>query len=129
MTMLTKIKSWYQEDKKDILWTVVGAVLSTLMGLLCQHWLDIKAAPYNETTSEFLDLIPYGKGFINFICMSDLTNYGIQSLFILIALSILVHGRIHTLREIENEDQITDYILKIVMSAHSTPTTTVSVIK
>lgn len=110
--MLTKIKSWYHEDKKDILWTVVGAVLSTLMGLLCQHWFDIKAAPYNETTSEFLDLIPYGKGFINFICMSDLTNYGIQSLFILIALSILVHGRIHTLREIENEDQITDYILQ-----------------
>ena len=110
--MLTRIKSWYQEDKKDILWTVVGAVLSTIMGLLCQYWLDIKPSPDYVPQKDFIALIPYGKGFIDFICMSDLANYGIQSLFILIALYILVHGRIHTLREIQNEDQITNYTLQ-----------------
>ena len=110
--MLTRIKSWYNEDKKDILWTVVGAVLSTILGLLCQDWFNINPSPVYEPHEDILDLIPYGKGFISFICMSDLTNYGIQTAFILIALCILIHGRIHTLREMRNEDQITDYILQ-----------------
>ncbi len=110
--MLTKIKSWYHEDKKDILWTVVGAVLSTVLGLLCQHWLDVNPHPNDLPQKVFLKLIPYGKSFIDFICMSDLANYGIQSAFIFIALCILIHGRTHTLREIRNEDQITDYILQ-----------------
>lgn len=110
--MLTKIKLWYHEDKKDILWTIVGAILSTILGLLCQYWLDIKPGPDDVPQKDFIALIPYGKRFIDFICMSDLANYGIQSVFILIALYILVHGRIHTLREIQNEDQITNYTLQ-----------------
>lgn len=110
--MLTRIKSWYHEDKKDILWTVVGAVLSTILGLLCQDWFNIKPSPVNEPYEDFINLIPYGKRLISFICMSDLANYGIQSAFIFIALCILIHGRTHTLREIRNEDQITDYILQ-----------------
>lgn len=110
--MLTKIRSWYQEDKKDILWTVVGAILSTILGLLCQYWFKVRSIPDDLPEKVFIELIPYGKRLIAFICMSDLANYGIQSLFIIIALCILIYGRIHTLREIQNEDQITNYILQ-----------------
>ena len=110
--MLTKIKLWYQDDKENFIWTVIGAILSTVLGLISQDCLNFNAAPNYEHKKEFIALIPYLKGFISFICLSDFANYLIQSSFIMIALFILVKGRKYTMREMQNEDQITNYIMQ-----------------
>lgn len=59
--MLTRIKSWYHEDKKDILWTVVGAVLSTILGLLCQDWFHINPVLPMSRMRPLLTLSRMGK--------------------------------------------------------------------
>lgn len=68
--MIRDLVSWYKEDKYQIWWTVAGAVLSTLLALICENVSFFKAI----FTGKFEEFI---------FRLTPQVEYGIQSFFII----------------------------------------------
>lgn len=96
--MIADLVAWYKEDRSQIRWTVGGAVLSTLMGLFVEN---VRVAYGNFMSGDY-------EGFS--LILSDTYNFLIQTVFIIIAIFVLLKSRRGTLQDLKYAKQITSYI-------------------
>lgn len=96
--MIKDLVAWYKEDKRQIWWTVAGAILSTVLALLSEN-MKFFTSILKGDISKF-DFFLNGK-----------SEYGVQSVFIIIAIGILIGNMKETLHDLSNKRQITDYIV------------------
>ena len=92
--MINDLVAWYKEDKRQIWWTVAGAVLSTVLALVCENMSFFKG---NISDFKFI--------------LTGKAEYGVQSVFIIIAIVIVLGNLRSTLHDLSNRNQITDYMV------------------
>lgn len=92
--MIKDLIAWYKEDKYQIRWTVAGAVLSTVLALICEN-----PSIFNGKLTDF----NWG--------LSRPIEYGIQSLFIIIAIFVVLTNMWTTAKDLKNKNHIISYMI------------------
>lgn len=92
--MIKDLIAWYKEDKYQIRWTVAGAVLSTALALICEN-----LSFFNGNLKDFRFELPL------------YMEYGIQSLFIIIAIFVILTNMSTTAKNLKNKNHIISYMI------------------
>lgn len=93
--MIKDLVAWYKEDKYQIWWTIAGAVLSTVLALVCENFSHIFKGDISEIT---LKLTPQ-------------VEFGIQSFFIIIAIFVVLNNMWSTTKDLKNKKHIINYMI------------------
>lgn len=96
--MIRDLVSWYKEDKYQIWWTVAGAVLSTLLALICENVSFFKSI-FTGKLDEFI------------FRLTPQVEYGIQSFFIIIAIFVILTNMWSTTKDLKNKSHIIGYMI------------------
>ncbi len=90
-------RKWYNQYKDQILWTVIGAILSTLLGIICEYYFTGESKrPFNA---------------VDFFKLTPQLNHFVQTLVIMISLVKLISIRRSILKDLESPNYIIDYLI------------------